>query len=116
MMTQDRSLLLHLRLLLTPARLLFVILQNNKDHNTSARPPKSQTKENTTNLPLSPLRIRLRLPFSFGVLPAILRCPLLGRRLRLGGEEPVEPSLLFAIQEFCELVGTFVDAVFAVSL
>jgi hypothetical protein len=70
-------------------------------------------EENSTNLTLSPFCIRLTLALTLNVLPTTLRRPLLGRCLRLDSEEPVEPSLLLAIQKFRKLVGAFAHAVFA---
>lgn len=69
-----------------------------------------------TDLSLRPLRVGLSLPFPFpfDILSASFGRSLLRRRFRLNGEEPIQPPLLFGIQEFCELFRAFAYAVFTV--
>lgn len=80
-------------------------------HSTQPRtisPRKNNPKcKKQTYLPLRPL------PFAF-----LLRLPLafLRRALRFGldGEEPIQSSLLFAVQVFLEFICSFSDTFFAV--
>ena len=95
---------LFFRLLLTPAYLLFVVLQNkNKDHNTSARPGQSEPNKIPQTFRLVPFASAFAFAFPLASFPLFFDVPFLGDVLGWTVKNPSSRPCCLLFKNFASL-------------